>query len=233
MNQDSNSQPRLAALLLAAVFPGLGHLVSHQVGRGLLVMTGVLGLFLGGMLIGGIGVVDSQENRVWFIGEALVGPLAFSVDWAHQNHFRAYDPAAQGITSAGELARMKKRSAYPGEAREVVSITVSDPSPNDPSRAVTRGLSVPIFRKAGPGEGPPNRTSFGKVNELGTLFATIGGMMNLIAIIDAGFPGRPKRQTPRLRQVGLKTELADAEAPLGTPAVGNDPLQGGTPGVKP
>jgi hypothetical protein len=32
---------------------------------------------------------------------------------------------------------------------------------------------------------PPNVKSLGRVNELGTLFCTIAGMLNLIAVIDA------------------------------------------------
>jgi hypothetical protein len=67
----------------------------------------------------------------------------------------------------------------------------------------------------------------GKVNELGTLFSTIAGMLNLIAIIDAGFPGRPKKQGKR--KVGLEAEHQDAEAALGTPSTVDDPRKGELP----
>lgn len=215
-----STEPRFGALVLAALFPGLGHIARGEVGRGVLVMVGVLGLFLGGLFIGGIGVIDSVDNRVWFIGEALNGPLAFGVDWLHQNRYKAYEESALGISSPAELERMKKRPAYPDEVRVVQPVTV---------RGQT--IQVPIFRHAQAGQGPPNRTSIGKVNELGTLFVTIAGMMNLIAIIDAGFPGLPRRTRPvRVRQVGLKTTLADAEAPLTAPATVQDPRQGGMPG---
>ena len=38
---------------------------------------------------------------------------------------------------------------------------------------------------APPGQGPASSKSLGRMNELGTLFATIAGMLNLIVIIDA------------------------------------------------
>jgi len=147
-------------MLFAMVFPGLGQAVAGEVKRGVLIATGILGLFFGGMFIGGIDVVDSKEDAVWFYGQALVGPLAFGVDWAHQNRFKVID--AKGIL----------RSANPDEGRD------------------------PATGKVVAGGKPPNRKSLGKVNELGTLFATVAGMINLVVILDAGFPSRDK---PKVR----------------------------------
>jgi hypothetical protein len=180
MKTDSTSEPRFLALLAAALFPGLGHFISGERARGGLVALGVLGLFFGGMFVGGIDVIDSKENRVWFIGQALVGPLAFGVDWVHQEHFKGYDPSVRGIVNAADLARMSRRSAYPDEKRVIEEISTNQGK-----------FRVPVFVKAEPGSAP-NRSSVGKVNELGTLFATLAGMLNLIAVIDAGFPGRPR-----------------------------------------
>ncbi|CAG0964666.1 hypothetical protein PHYC_00918 [Phycisphaerales bacterium] len=145
----------------AFVFPGLGHAMRGDRRRGVCVGIGVLGLFLGGIFIGGIDVIDSREDRVWFYGQVLVGPLAFGVDYAHQHHFKVIDPTTR-----------LPRSAFPGEGR-------------DPA------TGVPV-----PGT-PPNRKSIGKMNEIGTLFATIAGMMNLIAAIDAGFPVSRRREETR------------------------------------
>jgi hypothetical protein len=223
MKTESTNEPRFAALLAAVLLPGLGHVVAGERLRGLLVGVGVLGLFFGGMLIGGIDTVDSKDNRVWFIGQALVGPVAFGVDWVHQDKYKAYDKnQVMGIANKVELERLRKRSAYPNERLETVEVTTNQGR-----------LSVKAFAPVPPGTpgAPPNRTSVGKVNELGTLCSTIAGMLNLIAIIDAGFPGRPKKQ--RRRKVGLQTEHGDAEAPLDTLATVQDPHQGGLPGAKP
>lgn len=138
------------AALAALVFPGGGHALLGDLRRGACVAAGVLGLFFGGLFIGGIDVIDSKEDRVWFLGQAFVGPIAFGVDYLHQNHFKVREPT-------GRL-----RSANPNE---------------------TRGQdAVPVIGT------PPNRKSIAKVNELGTLFAAIAGMMNLIAVIDAAYP---------------------------------------------
>jgi len=146
------------ALLAGVALPGLGHAVRGEARRGVLVAAGVLGLFLGGVLIGGIDVIDSKEDRVWFFGQALVGPLAFGIDHIHQSRFKVIDPDT-----------LRPRSAYPGEGRDPVT-----------GRAVAGGT-------------PPNIKSVGKMNELGTLFATVAGMLNLIAVIDAGFPSNRRR----------------------------------------
>lgn len=165
-----------AALVLAVIVPGLGHMIRHERWRGGWICGGVLGLFFGGILIGGIDVVDSKEDRVWFLGEALVGPVAFGVDYIHQRHLKVLDP---------ELGVL--RSAFPDEGRD------------------SKPPHLPV-----PGGTPPNTKSIGRVNELGTLFATIAGMVNLIAIVDAGFPTR--RRTVRAGSVGA--------GPVGTGQVG-------------
>ena len=79
---------RPVAAILAFVFPGLGYAVSGELKRGTLVAAGVLFLFLGGMLIGGIDVVDRQQDRWWFLLQGGTGPIAFAMDWINQNHLK-------------------------------------------------------------------------------------------------------------------------------------------------
>ena len=157
------------ALLAACVLPGLGHFVRGEKQRAAYIATGVLGLFVGGIFLGGVDVIDRQEDKVWFIGQALVGPLAFGVDYYHQHHLKVF---GQDQDSRSTQARW--RSAYPNEGR---------------------GLDG----KAVPGGIPPNTKSVGRMNELGTLSAALAGMINLIVIIDAGFPTiRPRRRSDQL-----------------------------------
>jgi hypothetical protein len=162
---------RPISLLGALILPGLGHVLGGDPLRGACVALGVLGLFFGGILVGGIDVIDSREDRVWFYGQALVGPIAFGADYLHQSRLKVIDP------QTGRL-----RTAYPNEGRN------------------------PRTRMAEPGGTPPNTKSVAKMNELGTLAATLAGFLNLIAIIDAGFPLRrrtthssssPSPQSPR------------------------------------
>lgn len=160
--QDTTPMDPLAGIL-AIILPGAGHWYQGQLKRAMLVAGGVLGLFFGGLLIGGIDVVDSRQDRLWFMGQVLVGPVALATDYVHQNHFKALDP----VTG-------QPRSPKPGE--------VKDPS---------TGQWV-----VGPaGSRPPMSKSLAKMNEIGILYCTIAGMLNLIVVIDAAFPsaGRIRR----------------------------------------
>lgn len=154
---------RPIAGILAVLFPGAGHVYLKQTWRGVGVAVGVLGLFFGGILIGGIDVVDRKEDKIWFIGQALVGPIAFATDRYHQANFKAYERRL----SNGKYVSGTFRTGNPGERR--------DTTQNDP-------IWVPDA-----GARPPNSKSLAHPNEIGTLFATIAGMLNLIAILDALF----------------------------------------------
>ena len=152
------------AMVLAFVFPGLGHWYLGEKRRARLIAGGILGLFVGGMLIGGFDAVDKKDDTIWFVGQALVGPMAFGVDYIHQNHLKVKirDPAT---------GRDTVRSAWPNEVR--------DPATGGP-------------REAAAGQRPPSSKSLGRMNELGTLFSTIAGMLNLLVIVDAALHGRRK-----------------------------------------
>lgn len=127
--------------VLAAVFPGLGHAALGEVRRGALICLGVMGLFLGGMLIGGIDVVDRHEDKWWFVLQAGVGPTAFVVDSVHQRFVKE-----DGVSA-------------------------------------------------------PERKSLGRVNEVGSLFAAMAGLVNFIAVIDA-FWHAPVRRRGRRGEEG-------------------------------
>lgn len=160
---DGRHPPRVDIVggALALVLPGLGHYVRGERARGIRIFAGTMGLFLCGLLIGGIDVVDRREDRMWFVAQAAVGPLAFGVDSVHQTKFKGVDPVTR-----------QRRSPGP---REVIG-------------------GDGVIRAAEEGEGPRSRKSVGKVNELGTLFCAVAGMLNVIVFIDALFPGRPKRR---------------------------------------
>jgi len=70
--------------VMAYVFPGLGYVTRGEVKRGALVCAGVMFLFMGGMLVGGIDVIDKRDDRWWFLLQAGAGPSAFVMDWVNQ-----------------------------------------------------------------------------------------------------------------------------------------------------
>jgi len=145
-------------------------------------------MFFSGIFIGGIDVVDRQEDFPWFLGQALVGPVAFGTDWLHQNHFKVRIPVS-GV----------RRSAQPNEYRNPATgeavMTVPDPATNLPTARLMTGPGPADVKVISPAW-PPNIKSLGRMNELGTLFCTIAGMMNLICIIDAAFSRRREKEDP-------------------------------------
>lgn len=172
--QDARLPERFEPLagLLAMLVPGLGHLVLGQPARAAFIASGVLGLFFGGVLVGGVDVIDRKEDTIWFAGQALVGPIAFGIDYFHQNHLKVLadrPDQPERRSGVGLPGGRWLRSPEPGEGR-------------DPQGAALTGA----------GMRPPSSKSLGRMNELGTLFATIAGMLNLIVIIDAFYHSRPR-----------------------------------------
>jgi len=70
--------------LAAWAFPGLGHIVRGERRRGRLIMLGLLFLILCGLLVGGVDCVDRERDRLWFLAQALCGPIAFAADFVNQ-----------------------------------------------------------------------------------------------------------------------------------------------------
>ena len=148
----SQGQFTLSSAVLAWLWPGLGHIHLGERKRGLLVMFGVLFLFLSGMLIGGLDVVDRKDDRLWFLAQVLCGPVAIAADLANQSLLK------------------------PMPGNWVDRYEEGDPE-------VARRL---------------HRKSLGHVNEMGTLYCALAGLMNLVAILDALQPPQ-RRPGPRHR----------------------------------
>ena len=125
--------PPLVALA-SWVVPGLGYLLIRQRARGLTVGVTILTLFVLGLLIGGIRVVDQPS---------FTGASGFS------GHFNALfqKPWYVGQILAGPVTLL---SAYVGAGQGYV-------------------------------------VSHSRVNEIGTLYTAVAGMLNLLAIIDAAY----------------------------------------------
>ena len=70
--------------ILNWVFPGLGHIALGYRRRGVIAMVAILGMFAGGLLIGGLDAVDSVEDAPWYIAQSANGPIAFAADLANQ-----------------------------------------------------------------------------------------------------------------------------------------------------
>lgn len=163
------------AMILAFLLPGAGHAYLGEFRRAKLIGGGVILMFLSGLLIGGIDVVDKREDLPWFLGQAFVGPIAFGTDYVHQNFIKVRDRNTNML-----------RSAHPNEIRDPRTrhaIEVRDAHTGEPHEFIDPRTNQ--VRMATPDDRPPNTKSLGRVNEIGTLFCTVAGMLNLICAIDA------------------------------------------------
>lgn len=203
----AHEQFQPVAAILAAAFPGLGQFYLGHVRRAVLVGVGTMGLYLTGLLIGGVQCVDRRDNGIWFLGQALMGPMSFGLDWVHQNKLKVIGPDARN-------GAVKLREPYPSEARDprsaqAIAIVVKN---GVPTATTGDGLTIapayPSYVKAVP-----------RSNELGTLFTTIAGFLNVIVVIDAAFGARAERRRTPIEGVRRTLHAPVIGGPVG-PAPG-------------
>ena len=102
-------------------------------------MLGVVGLFLTGVLVGGVDCVDRREDGLWFVAQAGAGPIAFLTDALNT-----------WLLKSGKVGTMLPMTLPNGAMAQVNSF---------------RGV--------------------GAVNDMGTLFTAMAGLMNVAALLDA------------------------------------------------
>jgi len=81
-------RPQFGPAIAAWLLPGLGHVLIGQRRRGYVLMTVILSLWVGGLLIGGVTVIDrvhreTGQRNWWYIGQCLLAP-SVAVDTLHQ-----------------------------------------------------------------------------------------------------------------------------------------------------
>lgn len=169
-------QPWPLVLAAAWLLPGLGHAVCGHARRGAIVGVAVAVMFFAGLLIGGIDVIDRRNDTLWFAGQAMIGPIAFALDYAHVDLHRKREEQIEQYGVEHDLA-------------------LDDYDPGDADDFDGPALKAMLD------EGYPlaYRTSIGRVNELGTLYCTLAGVLNLLVILDA--VGRAV-QEPKLEPSG-------------------------------
>jgi hypothetical protein len=160
--EDETIQP--IAALMTLVVPGSGYLWFRETSRAVYAFIGIAGLLLGGLLIGGIDVVDSRESKYWFYVQALNPAAAFSINYAHQNFYKGYEVRG-GQTSENFYRKPEYGERLKFDESRGVTIIVNDASAGTPSP----------------------RQSIGRVNEVGSLFVALAGMLNLIVLLDVGW----------------------------------------------
>lgn len=161
-SEDETIQP--IAAILTLLIPGLGYLWFRETARAVYAFIGIGGLLLGGLLIGGIDVVDSRDSRYWFYVQVLNPAAVLAVDYAHQNFYKGFEDRG-GMTSENFYRKPGYGERLEFDQNRGITIIVEDPSVGTPSP----------------------RESIGRVNEIGSLFVALAGMLNLIVLLDVGW----------------------------------------------
>jgi hypothetical protein len=144
------SPPVPVVALMAWLVPGMGYWLLGQRSRALTVGITILVLFVGGIFIGGIRVVELPQ-----------GPEVTA------------DGRTVPVGDQSLLAGIKEK---PWFVPQVLTGPVS---------IVCGMVSSSLSHPSAAGLGLPR--SHARVNDIGTLYTAIAGMLNLLAIIDAAY----------------------------------------------
>jgi TM2 domain-containing membrane protein YozV len=99
----NDTQLNFGAAVLGWVVPGLGQIVIGERRRGIYAMIGVIGLFLTGLLIGGLDCVDKDEDRLWFAGQVAAGPIALVAAYGNNAFLKQGPPESKVPTPQSQM----------------------------------------------------------------------------------------------------------------------------------
>ncbi len=95
--------------VLGWVLPGLGHWWIGERQRGAILAVSIGGVWLAGLLIGGIGVISYEKHPAWFVGQALTLPSVLvhfrsrSIDSIDPDPDAAFRPSFGRVREQGIL----------------------------------------------------------------------------------------------------------------------------------
>jgi hypothetical protein len=154
--------PALVAIASWLV-PGMGYWMIGQRHRSLVIGITVIALFVGGLLVGGIRVLEVP----------------------------GFNPSGVAIRMRGSDAWIMRVSPWseiknkPWSMAQVLA---------GPLSLFGAAGSVLAAQPASPGGGPIADISHTPVNEAGTLYTSVAGMLNLLAIIDAAYRANKRQE---------------------------------------
>jgi hypothetical protein len=105
--------PPPVVALIGWVLPGAGYVMIGQRLRGLVIGLTILLLFAGGLLIGGMRVIDPPTTlgfqpvlqKPWFIGQVMAGPVTMVANYA-ANHWTITGPSGLAASPPWSHARV-------------------------------------------------------------------------------------------------------------------------------
>ncbi len=181
-----------------------------QKGRGILFLLTLHGLFAAGLLIGGIRAINPADQPIWRYTQFLTGwPMLVS------NYFERndYEPkyVAQDFTDREHRSTMDKQY----EARRPSIL-------DDTERSIRQAYAKSFIEKY------PLFSYHPKVQDVGSVYCGLAGMLNLLVIFDvllritgaeriSGDPRRPARPQPHPLPENPPNDDPRLHAPLRSP----------------
>jgi hypothetical protein len=182
MSDDSSRNVPVPLVAVAAwLLPGAGYWLLGQRARALVVGVSILVLFVAGLLIGGIRVVEVPGY-----GDHGL-PLVVQPADRNGDHLAEADPSS-GVTGPWVMTShpMEEIRNKPWYIAQVLT---------GPVNLIASWGSIAASR-VNPAGAPIGYRSHARTNELGVLYTAIAGMLNLLAIIDsASRAGQPQDES--------------------------------------
>ncbi len=169
------------ALVVAAswLLPGLGYVLLGQRTRGITIGVTVISLFIAGLLIGGVRVLEVP-------GYGPHGkPVMAYVGGSGKNNDPLYYVFSDIPTRDTDRAVLEGRAIFLHPMDELRAKPWSIAQVMVGPIAFIGGAAAVSASQRGAGEAAPGARSHSRVNEIGVLYTAIAGMLNLLAIIDA------------------------------------------------
>lgn len=157
-----NVSPALAAIA-GWLLPGAGYFLLGDIARGTIVGATIIALFLGGILLAGIRVIDVPGYDK--TGQRVkIDPNGARVESTARHRY--YDILPWSLTGRGFFAEMVNKPWY---VCQILS---------GPICVIASGASLSAASNGVP-------SSHARLYEIGTLYTAVAGLLNLLAVIDA------------------------------------------------
>ena len=115
MPKSSNADQGLRIIIVglaAWIIPGAGHFLLHERKRAIIIFVTITALFLTGLYIGSIGIVNHETSKPWFLAQIMCSPTVgilsqkvasgyLDAEGQHHEYFTAGHPCDIGQLYTG------------------------------------------------------------------------------------------------------------------------------------
>jgi hypothetical protein len=172
--------------LLAWIVPGSGHLVLKEKKHAVIIFTVIVLTFITGLYIGSVGVIDPVRAKPWYIAQIMNSPAVavlghLNTDWLL---FHAGQENQNDLNSGIIPETLKEQFRQHGiSLSDQAEVTAESPGYKWLIKDTQRAYRI-IRERAGLNI-YPDFTVYGRPNEIGQIYTSIAGLLNLLCIVNA------------------------------------------------